>query len=82
MSWAYEPGGPYHRETPAGHGDGTKPGGENEVNSEHVIAEKDHHDTIFVKTKPIWMITLVLLKSQLLLMLWRILTSYRDLTRG
>ena len=45
LSWAYEPGGPYHRETPAGHGDGTKPGGGNGVNSEHVIAERDRHDT-------------------------------------
>ncbi len=46
LSWAYEPGGPYHRETPAGDRDGTKRWGKNGVNGEHVIAERDHHDTI------------------------------------
>ena len=45
MSWAYEPGGPYHRETPVGHGDGIKPGDGNAVNSEHVIAARNQQDT-------------------------------------
>ncbi len=46
LSWAHEPGGPYYREAPTGSGDGIKPEGGRGVNSEHVIAERDHQRTM------------------------------------